>query len=152
MSSWNHKLEVHQYHEPKPLSHLLWSSYFQGHCFYSAVVSLSICQHIMKRSLLMDRKAQIARQSRQSQQWQLLFRPLLLSAVPIMYLPPTQTAVLQTRRRLQHWFATQLTELCVPSAFHILTKHCTMVTMAPLQHLKRKWRWNPLTFRRCSSV
>jgi hypothetical protein len=27
-----------------------------------------------------------------------------------------------------------------------------MVTMAPLQHLKRKWRWNPLTFRRCSSV
>jgi hypothetical protein len=25
-------------------------------------------------------------------------------------------------------FATQLTELCVPSAFHILTKHCTMVT------------------------
>jgi hypothetical protein len=78
----NWRREVHQYHEPKPLSHLLWSSYFREHCFYSALVSQSICQHIMKRSLPMDRKAKIARQSRQSQQWQLLFRPLLLSAVP----------------------------------------------------------------------
>jgi hypothetical protein len=148
----NWRREVHQYHEPKPLSHLLWSSNFQGHCFYSVVVSLSICQHIMKRSLPMDRKAKIARQSSQSQHWQLFFRPLLLSAVPNHVSSAYTDSCFANQKKASTLICNSAHRIMCALCISHLNKALHHGDQAPLQHLKRKWHWNPLTSKRCTSA